>query len=285
MVMMVQKHDCLRSGRCPSVRYHVAQIECGYLHIGQTVVKDQQLGSRQRRPQTHEPAVELESLGFGSVRSAVGGKQRVDTGLVAEPLGAQFIDVDLADPSFDARALAGDQDIIVNNAGIQLVSAIENFPEEKFRQILALMLEAPFRLVKAALPHMYAQQWGRIVNISSVHGLRASPYKSAYVAAKHGLEGLSKVIALEGAAHGVTSNCVNPAYVRTPLVENQIAAQAQTHGIGPDEVVERIMLEPAAIKRLVEPDEVAELVAYLCGPAASFITGASLTMDGGWTVH
>jgi 3-hydroxybutyrate dehydrogenase len=147
------------------------------------------------------------------------------------------------------------------------------------------MLEAPFRLARRCLPHMYAQGWGRVVNVSSVHGLRASPYKAAYVSAKHGLEGLSKVIALEGAAHGVTSNCVNPAYVRTALVEAQIAAQAQRHGMAESAVVEQVMLAPAAIKRLVEPAEVAELVTYLCSPHAAFVTGASLAMDGGWTAH
>ena len=145
------------------------------------------------------------------------------------------------------------------------------------------MVEAPFRLVRQALPHMYERGWGRIVKVSSVHGLRASPYKAAYVTAKHGLEGLSKVVALEGAPHGVTSNCINPGYVRTPLVEGQIADQAKTHGIPESEVVERIMLARSAIKRLVEPEEVAELLAFLCSPAAGFITGASIAMDGGWT--
>ena len=193
--------------------------------------------------------------------------------------------VDLSDlAAVDAFGL-DDPDILVNNAGLQHVAPIEEFPPERFGLILRVMLEAPFRLVRRVLPAMYRRNWGRIVNISSVHGLRASPYKSAYVSAKHGLQGLSKVIALEGAAHGVTSNCINPAYVRTPLVENQIADQAVAHGIDHDEVVERIMLAPAAIKRLIEPAEVADLVAYLCAPQASCITGAALVMDGGWTAH
>jgi 3-hydroxybutyrate dehydrogenase len=202
---------------------------------------------------------------------------------VAEEIRAEAVAVDLTDPGFDAAALAAAADIIVNNAGIQHVSPIEEFPEEKFRLILALMLEAPFRLVRAALPHMYAQRFGRIVNISSVHGLRASAYKSAYVAAKHGLEGLSKTIALEGGGRGVTSNTICPAYVRTPLVEKQIADQARLHGIPEDEVVQRIMLTEPAIKRLVEPAEVADMAVYLCGPQTSFANGASFVLDGGWT--
>jgi 3-hydroxybutyrate dehydrogenase len=132
---------------------------------------------------------------------------------------------------------------------------------------------------------MYGRNWGRIVTISSVHGLVASPFKAAYVAAKHGVEGLSKVIAMEGAAHGVTANCVNPAYVRTPLVEKQIAAQAENLGIPEERVIDEVMLEPAAVRRLIEPAEVAELVAYLCSDAASAITGASMKIDGGWTAH
>ena len=147
------------------------------------------------------------------------------------------------------------------------------------------MVEAPFLLVRAALPGMYERGFGRVVNISSVHGLVASPFKSAYVAAKHGLEGLSKVVALEGGEHGVTSNCVYPGYVRTPLVEKQIADQAAVHGIDESEVVEQVMLTETAIKRLVEPDEVAELVAWVAGPAAGYVNGASLTMDGGWTAR
>ncbi|HEV7898442.1 MAG TPA: 3-hydroxybutyrate dehydrogenase [Planosporangium sp.] len=203
---------------------------------------------------------------------------------VAGQTGGRAVTVDLSDLDAIDRLGIG-CDILVNNAGFQHVAAIEEFPPEVFSTILRLMVEAPFRLIRACLPGMYAGGWGRIVNISSVHGVRASPFKSAYVTAKHGLEGLSKVTALEGAGRGVTSNCVNPAYVRTPLVERQIAAQAATHGISADEVVEKIMLEPAAIKRLIEPAEVAELVMYLCSPEASFITGESIMMDGGWSAH
>ncbi|HSR26683.1 MAG TPA: 3-hydroxybutyrate dehydrogenase [Candidatus Eisenbacteria bacterium] len=207
------------------------------------------------------------------------GAEQVAHEVGGEPVAADLSDLDALDD------LAQGVDVLVNNAGIQHVAPLHEFPPERFSLILRIMLEAPFRLVRAALPHMYAEGWGRVVNISSVHGLRASPYKSAYVAAKHGLEGLSKVIALEGAEHGVTSNCINPAYVRTPLVEGQIRDQARTHGLAEDEVVEQVMLAPAAIKRLIEPEEVAELAVYLCAPQGSFITGTSLAMDGGWTAH
>lgn len=192
--------------------------------------------------------------------------------------------VDLADlDAIDQLDLA--VDIVVNSAGLQHVAPIQDFPPDRFSYLLRVMLEAPFRIVRKALPHMYAQGWGRIVTISSVHGHIASPYKAAYTAAKHGVEGLSKVIALEGAAHGVTSNCVSPAYVNTPLVANQVAAQAENLGIGAERVVDEVMLGPAAVKRLIEPAEVAELVAYLCGDAAAAITGTSVKIDGGWTAR
>jgi 3-hydroxybutyrate dehydrogenase len=203
---------------------------------------------------------------------------------VAAQVGGTAVAVDLSDlDAVDALDLA--VDVLVNNAGLQHVAPLHEFPVDRFSYILRLMLEAPFRLVRGALPHMYEQGWGRVVNVSSVHGLRASAFKSAYVTAKHGLEGLSKVIALEGAEHGVTSNCVNPAYVRTPLVEGQIADQAKAHGLSEDQVVEQVMLAPAAVKRLIEPAEVAEAVAFLCSPAATSITGTSLVMDGGWSAH
>ncbi|RFU23131.1 3-hydroxybutyrate dehydrogenase [Geodermatophilus marinus] len=203
---------------------------------------------------------------------------------VADGIGGTAVAADLTDLA-GVDALDLDVDVLVNNAGRQHVAPLHEFPTEVFSAILRLMLEAPFRLVRGALPHMYGRGWGRVVNISSVHGLRASPYKSAYVTAKHGLEGLSKVVALEGAPHGVTSNCVNPAYVRTPLVEGQIADQARAHGLSEDEVVERVMLAPAAVKRLIEPVEVADAVLWLCSPAAQSVTGTSLAMDGGWSAH
>lgn len=203
---------------------------------------------------------------------------------VAGEIGGEALQADLSDYGV-LDSLQVDADIVVNNAGLQHVAPVEEFPPERFSQILRIMLEAPFRIIQKALPGMYEKGWGRIVNISSVHGLRASPYKSAYVSAKHGLEGLSKTVALEGGPRGVTSNCVNPAYVRTPLVEKQIADQARIHGMPEDEVIEKIMLTEPAIKRLIEPEEVAELTAFLCSKEASFINGASIVMDGGWTAR
>jgi 3-hydroxybutyrate dehydrogenase len=203
---------------------------------------------------------------------------------VAAVVGGTAWQVDLSDTAALAE-LSLDTDILVNNAGIQHVSPIDEFDPVAFDLMLRLMLQAPFLLIRAALPGMYRHGWGRVVNLSSVHGLRASAYKSAYVAAKHGLEGLSKVAALEGAEHGVTSNCINPSYVRTPLVEKQIADQARLHGIPESEVIERIMLTETAIKRLVEPREVAALAVWLSGDDAAMVTGASYTMDGGWSAR
>ncbi|KZF03821.1 MULTISPECIES: 3-hydroxybutyrate dehydrogenase [unclassified Rhodococcus (in: high G+C Gram-positive bacteria)] len=203
---------------------------------------------------------------------------------LASEIGGDVWSVDLLDTTaLDDLRL--DVDILVNNAGIQTVAPIVDFDPGAFRRIQTLMVEAPFLLVRAALPHMYSRGFGRVVNLSSVHGLRASEFKVAYVTAKHALEGLSKVTALEGAAHGVTSNCVNPGYVRTPLVETQIADQAKAHGIPENEVLEKVLLTEAAIKRLVEPAEVASLVGWLTSENAGMVTGASYTMDGGWSAR
>jgi 3-hydroxybutyrate dehydrogenase len=201
---------------------------------------------------------------------------------LAEELGGEAWVVDLSDTASLAEVRL-DCDILVNNAGIQTVAPIVDFDPAQFSLMLRLMLEAPFLLIRAALPQMYARGHGRVINVSSVHGLRASAYKSAYVAAKHGLEGLSKVTALEGAEHGVTSNCINPAYVRTPLVERQLADQARAHQIPEDQVLDQIMLAESPIKRLVEPHQVASLALWLASPDASLVTGASYPIDGGWT--
>ncbi|BDV32399.1 3-hydroxybutyrate dehydrogenase [Microbacterium terricola] len=203
---------------------------------------------------------------------------------LAVEIGGRAWQVDLADTAALAD-LRLDVDILVNNAGIQHVSPLEEFDPERFSFMLRLMLEAPFLLIRAALPGMYERGFGRILNMSSVHGLRASAYKAAYVTAKHGLEGLSKVTALEGGAHGVTSNCINPGYVRSPLVERQLEDQARVHGIPEDEVLTRVLLADSAVKRLAEPAEIASLALWLAGPDAGMVTGASYTMDGGWSAH
>ncbi|WP_330277900.1 SDR family oxidoreductase [Lentzea sp. NBC_00516] len=199
---------------------------------------------------------------------------------LAEELGGAGHVLDLMDP---VDALPAQIDVLVNNAGVQHVAPIHEFPAERFSAMLELMVGAAFRLTKHVLPHMYARGWGRLVHITSVHGIRASAFKSAYTAAKHGLEGFSKVAALEGAPHGVTSNCVAPGYVRTPLVEKQIADQAKAHGIPESEVPEKIFLQRSAVKRMMEPSEVASAVLWLCDN--SFVTGTSLAVDGGWSAQ
>ncbi|WP_432558864.1 3-hydroxybutyrate dehydrogenase [Granulicoccus sp. GXG6511] len=176
-------------------------------------------------------------------------------------------------------------DILVNCAGIQVVSPVEEFDPDRFRLIHRIMLEAPFLLIRAALPHMYAQGWGRIVNISSVHGLVASPFKSAYVSAKHGLEGLSKVVALEGATKGVTSVCINPGYAWTPLVEQQLADQAKVHNMPLDEVKEKVILARQPIKDFVAAKDLGEMVAFVCGPHSAMISGTNFIADGAWTAN
>jgi 3-hydroxybutyrate dehydrogenase len=209
----------------------------------------------------------------------------------ARRLGATFVAADLSRRD-GCKALVdqtlakhGAVHILVNNAGYQHVSPIEDFPEEHWERMISLMLTAPFLLTRYCWPSMKQQKWGRVVNIASIHALIASPFKVAYIAAKHGLVGLTRTAALEGGAHGITVNAICPAYVRTPLVDNQIADQAKANRMSPEEVIEKIMLAPAAVKRLIEPAEVADFVAYLCSEPAGVITGSALTMDLGWTAR
>lgn len=203
---------------------------------------------------------------------------------LADELDGKAWVADLSDTAA-LESLSLEADILVNNAGVQRVAAIHEFVPEDWRLIHRLMVEAPFLLTRAVLPGMYERGFGRIINLSSIHGIRASAYKSAYVSAKHALEGFSKVTALEGAPHGVTSNCINPGYVRTPLVEKQIADQAKIHGISEEDVVEQVMLTEAAVKRLVEPEEVASLALWLAADASAMVTGSAYVMDGGWSAR
>lgn len=209
----------------------------------------------------------------------------------AKRLGGSFVAADLSSRA-GCRKLAdaalkahGSVHVLVNNAGYQHVSPIEDFPEDQWDRMLSLMLTAPFLLTRYCWPAMKKQKWGRVINIASIHALVASPFKVAYISAKHGMIGLTRTAALEGGEHGITVNAICPAYVKTPLVDGQIADQAKANNISPAEVIEKIMLAPAAVKRLVEPAEVAGFVSYLCSDAAGTITGAALAMDLGWTAR
>lgn len=230
----------------------------------------------------------LASEGYEIVIADINKEDGIKT---AKEVGGLFVQADLTNRQ-SCRSLIdktidryGRVDILVNNAGFQHVSPLEDFSEDKWDQMIALMLTAPFLLTKYVWPYMKAQQWGRVVNIASVHGLVASPYKVAYTSAKHGLLGLTRTGALEGGEHGITVNALCPGYVRTPLVEEQIADQAKSHGISEDKVVETVMFKSTVIKRMIEPGEIAELVRYLCSEHASSVTGASWTIDGGWTAQ
>ena len=209
----------------------------------------------------------------------------------ARRLGGTFVAADLTSRAgcrnLVERAVQahGTVHVLVNNAGYQHVAPIEDFPEDQWERMIALMLTAPFLLTRYCWPAMKKQKWGRVVNIGSIHALIASPFKVGYISAKHGLVGLTRTAALEGGEHGITVNAICPAYVRTPLVDNQIADQAKANQMSPEEVIEKIMLAPAAVKRLIEPREVADFVAYLCSEPAGTITGAALTMDLGWTAR
>jgi 3-hydroxybutyrate dehydrogenase len=204
-------------------------------------------------------------------------------------IGADSFKLDLSKKA-DCKALVdftlskfSKVDVLVNVAGIQTVAPIEEFPEDKWDFMIALMLTAPFLLTKYVWPSMKQQNWGRVINLNSIHGMVASEFKAAYISAKHGLGGLTKTAALEGGKYGITVNSICPAYVRTPLVDNQIDAQAKTHGISRDKVIEEIMLQKAVIKKLIEPSTIGEVAKFLCSDAAAHITGSMLTIDGGWT--
>jgi 3-hydroxybutyrate dehydrogenase len=192
---------------------------------------------------------------------------------------------EIADLVTTTQKKFGSVDILVNNAGIQFVSPIEDFPIDKWNQIIAINLSSSFHTIRAAFPLMKQQKWGRIINMGSAHSLIASPFKSAYVTAKHGLAGLTKTVALEGAEFGVTCNIICPGYVKTPLVENQIADTAKARNMTPEQVVRDVILAAQATKQFVTVEQIAGLAAYLASDEAASITGACLSIDGGWTSH
>jgi 3-hydroxybutyrate dehydrogenase len=185
----------------------------------------------------------------------------------------------------DALSRFGRLDVVVANAGIQHVSPIEDFPVDKWNTIVSLLLTSPFLLAKDSWPALKDSGAGRFVAIASVHGLVASPYKAAYISSKHGVVGLVKTLALEGAEHGITATAVCPGYVRTPLVEKQITDQAKAHNLPEEEVLEKVILQPHAVKELIEPSEVAGVVAFLVSPAGRAFTGVPVTLDQGWTAR
>jgi 3-hydroxybutyrate dehydrogenase len=185
----------------------------------------------------------------------------------------------------EALSRFGRLDVVVANAGIQHVSPIEDFPVDKWNTIVSVLLTSPFLLAKYSWPALKTSHAGRFIAIASVHGLVASPYKAAYISSKHGVVGLCKTLALEGAEYGITANAVCPGYVRTPLVEKQIADQAKAHNLPEEEVLEKVILQPHAVKELIEPSEVAGVVAFLVGPEGKMFTGAPITLDQGWTAR
>jgi 3-hydroxybutyrate dehydrogenase len=206
-------------------------------------------------------------------------------------VGVAYSAADISDPQSIAGMMEfaadefGGADIVVNNAGIQHVDPIEDFPADKWNAIIAINLSGAFHTMRHAVPAMKKKGWGRIINIASAHALVASPYKSAYVAAKHGIAGLTKTVALEVAEHGVTVNAICPGYVLTPLVERQIPEQAKARGISEEAVVRDVLLAAQSTKRFVEVDQIAALAVFLCSNEAASITGTLLPVDGGWTAH
>ncbi len=237
----------------------------------------------------------LAGAGANIVLNGLGDRAEIEKTRVAlekdHKIRAAYHDADMTKPEqirdmcAKAAQLFGAVDILVNNAGIQFVSPIQDFPEEKWNAIIAINLSSAFHTIKACVPGMRECGWGRIVNIASAHGLVASPFKSAYIAAKHGMVGLTKTIALETARDNITVNAICPGYVLTPLVEGQIRDQAKAHKLPENEVIERVILDPQPTKKFIQIDEVAQMALFLCGDGAQGITGAALPIDGGWTAR
>lgn len=224
--------------------------------------------------------------GFGSPAEIESERQKIESEFKVKCI---YDPADMTSPAEIANMIAnsekvfGSVDILINNAGIQYVSEIENFPIEKWDQIIAINLSSAFHAIRAATPGMKARKWGRIISTASAHSLVASPFKSAYVAAKHGLAGLNKVVALELATYGVTANCISPGYVWTPLVEKQIPATMEARHLSRDQVIHDVLLEAQPTKEFVTVDQVAALAVFLCTDAAAQITGTDIPIDGGWT--
>ena len=258
-----------------------------------------------RPPAPPSPRIAVVTGGAGGIGSAISKRLGSDgirvvvadldaeaaAKVAADIPGAKSASVNLANADECGRLIEqildewGRIDILVNNAGLQFVSPVHEYPHDRWDYLLRVMLTAPFLLMKAALPSMYSNRWGRVVNIGSIHSLVASPNKAAYVAAKHGLLGLTRTAALEAGPSGVTVNAICPAFVRTPLVEHQISDLARTEGIDKADVEQRVIIGQNSVKRLIEPWEVAELAGYLCSDAAGAVTGSAVTIDAGWTAR
>ncbi|MHA6691339.1 3-hydroxybutyrate dehydrogenase [Devosia sp. A449] len=238
-------------------------------------------------------AQKFAAIGYDVALSGI--EQEANIGPVLEQVSAgasgriRYFGADLADGEAGyglvkaVQAEFGGLDVLVNNAGIQKVAPIEDLPPADWDRIIAVSLDSAFHTIRAALPAMVGKAWGRIINIASAHGLRASPFKSAYVATKHGVIGLTKTVALEVAEKGITANAICPGYVWTPLVAAQVRDQAKLHGLSEAEVVRQVLLAPQPTRQFVQPEEIAELAAYLCRDMARSITGSAISIDGGWT--